>query len=42
MKETWVQLFVAIGMLIVFNILVVQIIYDFFTSAPGYGTMCKS
>jgi len=42
MKETWAQLFVAIGLLIVFNIFAVQIIYDFFTTAKGYGTMCQS
>ena len=42
MKETWSQLFVAIGLLIVFNIFAVQIIYDFFTNALGYGQMCES
>lgn len=41
MKETWIQLFVAIGLLIVFNIFAVQIIYDFFTPALGYGDMCQ-
>ena len=42
MKETWSQLFVAIGLLIVFNIFALHIIYNFFTEAMGYGDMCKS
>lgn len=41
-KETWPQLLVAVGLLIVFNIIFVQIFYEFYTGATGYGTMCKS
>jgi hypothetical protein len=41
-KETWFQLFATCGLLIVFNIVFVQIIYDFFTSATTYGVICES
>jgi len=41
-KETWFQLFATCGLLIVFNIVFVQIIYDFFTSAYVYGVICQS
>lgn len=41
-KETWSQLLVAVGLLIIFNVIFVQIFYGFYTSATGYGTMCES
>jgi len=41
-KETWFQLGVAVCLLIIFNFVFVQLIYDFFTSASGYGPICKS
>lgn len=41
-KETWFQLLVAVGLLLVFNFVFSQILYDFFTSASGYGTICSS
>ena len=41
-KETWSQLLVAIGLLVVFNVFFVQVFYGFYTSATGYGTMCSS
>jgi hypothetical protein len=33
---------VAIGLLVVFNIFFVQIFYEFYSGATGYGTMCSS
>jgi hypothetical protein len=40
-KQTWFQLLATCGLLIVFNIVFVQIIYNFFTTAPTYGPICK-
>lgn len=42
LRETWSQLFVTVGLLVVFNILYVQLAYEFFNTAPVYGPICKT
>jgi hypothetical protein len=42
LKETWSQLLVTVGLLVVFNVLYVQLAYEFFTTAPVYGPICKN
>lgn len=42
LRETWSQLFVTVGLLVVFNILYVQLAYEFFNNALVYGPICKT
>lgn len=41
-RETWFNLFVAIGLLVVFNYFSSTFFYTLFSDAPDYGPICTN
>jgi hypothetical protein len=42
LSETWSQLLVTVGLLVVFNVIYAQLAYEFFTGALVYGPICTT